>query len=137
MMAENHSWQEPKSPVTDELVHQVASIIVKGIQNSPDGIFTASITAIREANGETDPEEYGTYLHAVANACRKYGITWEKAGKRGRRYAMSQAAMAAFLAQQAIQTGRYDTTIQVTLTCPHCNAPTTYSVKISPVSKEG
>lgn len=133
-MGSKHSWQDPKSPVTDQLVYEVAGVIVNGIQGSTNGLFTASITDIRLAHGNPNDDEYGTYLHAINQACKRYKIEWDKAGPNGRKYRMDPADMAAYLAGQAILTGNYQTTMQVTLTCPCCNQPTTYEVQFKPVA---
>lgn len=133
MVVSKLDWTQPKSDVTDQLVYEVAKIIVSGIQNSGNGVWTANLTEIREANGQIDPEEYGTYLQAVGIACKRYGINWAKAGPNGRRYSIDPVDMAKFLAIEAVKTGKYDTKVTVTLTCPCCNTPTTYEVHLTPV----
>lgn len=127
----NHDWTKPKSKVTPEKTIGIMDVIVDNI-NKSGGRWTATISDIMTAYGETDQEEYGTFLQAIDIAIKQFGLTFEKSGRNGRTYSIDTGDLADFLAYKARTTTStpFSTSFDVTIVCSHCAQPTNYTIEI-------
>jgi hypothetical protein len=94
------------------------------------GQWTVTISDIMKACGETDEEEYGTYLQAIDMAIKTFGVKFEKSGRNGRTYSIDPADLVDFYAQKAKLSHVFEVNLDVTIVCSHCSIPTNYTINI-------
>lgn len=131
-MAANHDWTKPKSKVTPEKLIGIMDVIVENIGKN-GGRWTATINDIMTTYGETDSEEYGTFLQATDMAIKQFGLKFEKSGRNGRTYTIDTGDLADFMTHKArmTPTGQpFQTSFEVTIICSHCTTPTNYTIDI-------
>ncbi|WP_145040976.1 hypothetical protein [Paenibacillus sp. Y412MC10] len=132
-MAENHDWNRPKSEVTPELIISIMEILIDNIGKN-GGRWTTKIQEVMNLNGETDEEEYGTYRYAIDIAIKQFGLKFDKAGRNGRTYSIDTGGIADYHTYKAKHTTSkepFRTSYQITITCPHCDEPTNYTIDIT------
>ncbi|MNC61224.1 hypothetical protein D3C75_1111540 [compost metagenome] len=82
------------------------------------------------ATGEQDEEEYGTFLQAIDTSAKLYKIQWRKAGRNGREYYIEESDLARFYSERTKLSHVFEFSVDVTITCSHCQKPSNYTISI-------